>query len=118
MNPDTISRLSRWAAWILLIALAVITLGPIGVRPVSQAPVGIEHTLAFAALGLAFAMGYPRHLPTILALVIAVVVLLEVGQTFDPSRHARLSDIIQKMIGGGMGVAFGAFVHRWQNPPR
>lgn len=118
MTLATVTRLARWAAWLLLAALAVVTLGPIGLRPISQAPVGVEHMLAFAALGIAFALAYPRHLILVLALVIGAAVLLEFGQAIDPGRHGRVADAVQKLIGGGMGVAIGAFVIFWLRPDR
>jgi CBS domain containing-hemolysin-like protein len=55
----TIRLLSRWLAWLLVLAIAVVTLVPIELRPVTAAPANGERFAAFMAVGALFCVGYP-----------------------------------------------------------
>jgi hypothetical protein len=46
----------RWVAWLLVIAVAVFTLSPIELRPVTAAPANLERFAAFAVIGAAFCL--------------------------------------------------------------
>ena len=81
----------RWVAWLLVFAIAVFTLSPIELRPVTEAPANVERFAAFAVIGAAFCLGYPKHRLGILMLLIGIVGLLEVAQNLVPGRHGRLS---------------------------
>jgi len=52
----------RFLAWISLAFIAIFTLAPIGFRPESGFSPTIERFSAFAAVGLVFALAYPRKL--------------------------------------------------------
>ncbi len=112
------SRTARRLGWLLLAALAFATLAPIGLRPISGAPVSLERFAAFAALGLLFALGYPRRHWQVLALVVLAAASLEALQLIDPTRHGRIGDFLVKAVGGGLGVAVGlavtATLGRWR----
>ena len=56
----------------------------------------MERFLAYAALGGAFCLGYPKHRVNIILLVIAITGLLEVGQHLVPGRHGRIHDAVLK----------------------
>lgn len=106
---------ARWArifAWLLLGALAFVTIGPIGVRPVSQAPVGFEHLAAFGMLGLVFALAYPRRIIVAIIIAMGSAGLLEIAQGLDPSRHPRLSDAMVKLAGAAIGILAGIAIMR------
>src|SRR5215212_419960 len=62
----------RWVAWLLIFAIAVFTLSPIEMRPVSGGSVSLERVAAFAAVGAAF-LGYPKHGLGVLILLIGIV---------------------------------------------
>lgn len=96
-------RFARVLGWCLLGGLACVTLAPIGLRPVSGAPVSIEHFAAFSVLGLLLAAGYPRHRRIVLVLSVAAAGLFEAGQMLEPSRHAHARDFILKALGCGFG---------------
>jgi VanZ family protein len=98
----------RWVAWLLVLTIAVFTLSPIEFRPVSTAPVSLERFGAFAAIGTAFCLGYPKHRARILVLLIGIVGLLEVAQNFVPGRHGRLPDGLVKVSGVLLGAALAA----------
>ena len=89
----------RWVAWLLILAIAVFTLAPIELRPVTAAPASLERSAAFVAIGAAFCLGYPKHRLPILVLLLGIVGFLEVTQNYVPSRHGRLPDGLEKAAG-------------------
>ena len=100
-------RLLPLGAWLLLGVLVFVTLAPIGLRPVSGAPVSIERFGAYALVGLAFALAYPRHIILIAVLVQGSAVALEALQLLVETRHARFGDVILKLLGGLIGIGLG-----------
>ncbi|SFH11404.1 VanZ family protein [Methylobacterium gossipiicola] len=112
MSNHTPSNLARPLAWLLLAALIFATLAPIGLRPVSGFPVGLERFGAFAALGFLFAYGYPHRRWEVLALVTLAGAGLEALQLLEATRHGRPGDFLVKAAGGGFGVAVAMAVTR------
>ena len=114
LGPHTgpMTHVVRFLAWILLAALIFATLVPIGLRPVSGAPVGLERFGAFAALGFLFAFGYPRRRWEVLALVTLAGAGLELLQVLEATRHGRIGDGLVKIAGGGFGVAAAMALRR------
>ncbi len=110
-------KVFRWVAWMLVLAISVFTLSPIQFRPVTGAPVSLERFAAFAAIGTAFCLGYPKHRLHILVLLIGIVAFLEVTQNYVPGRHGRLPDGVVKASGALLGVAFATFVARQKRVP-
>ncbi|WP_423067014.1 VanZ family protein [Devosia sp. CN2-171] len=104
-------RLLRILAWSLLAAIAFVTLSPIGLRPNSGLSPNYERLFAFAAVGLAFALAYPRHIWLVLALVLGAAVGLEALQLVISGRHGRIIDLAAKLLGGGVGVMGGMMLH-------
>jgi VanZ family protein len=100
------------AAWLLVIAVAIFTLSPIDLRPVTPAPANWERFAAFTMMGALFCLGYPQHRLRIALLVIGVAGLLEVLQHITPSRHGRLPDGIVKAAGALLGAALVVLVER------
>ncbi|KMO15929.1 hypothetical protein [Methylobacterium platani] len=99
------SRASRLLGWLILAAITVATVAPIGYRPVSTMPVSVERFSAFAALAFLLSVGYPRHRWQILALTIGAAGLLEAMQLLEPTRHGRVADFLVKVVGCGFGAA-------------
>lgn len=64
--------LLRIAAWLSIPAICAATLGPVGLRPASAAPVDLERFAAFLFVGGLFGMAYPRRN---LSLVLFVVLI-------------------------------------------
>ena len=83
---------SRCIAWLLLLALVLVTLSPIEWRPTSGTPAHFERFAAFAALGGVFCLGYPKHRFRVLLFVIVVAGALEALQDLVPGRHGRIAD--------------------------
>jgi VanZ family protein len=89
--------------WVALGFIVYATLSPIKDRPVI-AGLQFEHFAAFALLGLAFALGYPRRTVLIIAIVIGSAFTLEALQLLTPDRHGRLIDALVKAAGGLAGI--------------
>ena len=102
--PDMITKISAVSAWLLLGAIAFVTLSPIDLRP-DTGHVISERVLAFIALGAAFGAVYPRRLPFAVAVTLAAAVGLEAAQFLTPGRHPRLVDAGEKLAGGLAGLA-------------
>lgn len=109
MNSSTPLRI---LAWLLLIALVIVTIGPISLRPVTPLPTQAERALGLLIVGFVFAIAYPRHLAIVAILVLGTTILLEVAQVFEPSRHGRVIDAVVKLGGGTVGLALGTFLAR------
>jgi VanZ family protein len=103
----------RWVASLLVLAIAAFTLSPIELRPVTGAPVSLERFAAFAVIGAAFSIGYPKYRLPILVLLLGLVGFLEAAQNYVPSRHGRLPDGLVKASGALFGAAFAAFITRY-----
>ena len=105
-----IRALFKVAAWILLVAIVVLSVFPPGARPITPAPHDLEHLGIYLPTGLAFGLGYERRrLFQILALV-AFAAALELVQLGIPHRHSRLSDFLVNALSAGVGVGLAALV--------
>ncbi|MBN8942804.1 MAG: VanZ family protein [Rhizobiales bacterium] len=100
------------AAWGLLAAVFVATVGPIQLRPISGHSVGLERFLAFAIIGGLFGLAYPKRWPLVLALVLGSAAAFELMQHLSPGRHGRLADFAVKAAGGIAGLATAVLVNR------
>lgn len=107
------SRLFRILAWGGLALIAFATLSPIDLRPTSELPPNTERFIAFAIVGAAFALAYPRHLWLTLVVVLSTAVMLEILQIVSPSRHGHMLDAVVKMSGGTMGLTAGWLLQRF-----
>ncbi len=106
------SRFLPIIAWLLLAAVAFVTVAPIGLRPVTAFSPNVERFATFALVGFAFALAYPRQLVLIVAVVFGAAVGFELLQMLASTRHARLPDMGFKLIGGGVGIAAGLVANR------
>jgi apolipoprotein N-acyltransferase len=97
----------RIIAWSLFLLVALATLSPIGVRPNLPLEVDAERALAFAALGFAFAVAYPRHLWAGAAIVVIGAFGLELLQLLRPDRHGRVFDAVVKTSAACIGLGLG-----------
>ena len=103
----TSSNFLRIAAWLLFAAIVMVTLGPIGLRPRTDFPVNLERMLAYLAMGLAFALAYPRHIWWAVTLVVVGAISLELLQELRPDRHGRQMDALVKIAGAIIGLGLG-----------
>jgi VanZ family protein len=106
-----IQKLATIAGWLALAFIAYATLSPIGARPVI-AGLQLEHFAAFALVGLAFGLAYPKRLLPVVIIVVGSALALESLQLLTPDRHGRILDAFVKAVGGisGIGVSQVALV--------
>jgi hypothetical protein len=117
--------LARAAAWLSLLVIFVVTVGPIWLRPVSPMPAHMERFAAFLIVGSLFGAAYPKRLLMMMAIVIVSAALFELAQHLVPDRHGMFADFIVKAAGGGLGVLTAGtiartlgFGSRWGCPTR
>jgi hypothetical protein len=102
-----LQTIARIAAWLVLLALVLATIVPIGLRPHSGLSPQVERFVAFAIAGALLALAYPRRPLLALALVAALAVGLELAQFATATRHPGLPDFFAKALGGAAGLAGG-----------
>ncbi|MBR0784923.1 VanZ family protein [Bradyrhizobium iriomotense] len=113
----------RLVAWLLAVAVTVVTLGPQGVRPAPVLGQQGDHTLAFLLVGFLFARAYPQRSWTSLSVAVVLIGLLEIMQLWVPGRHARFEDFVVDALSALVGFALSAatdrmMVHLAKRPKR
>jgi hypothetical protein len=106
-------KIALAAGWAALLIIVASTLSPIHLRPRSPLPVNSEREIAFAIVGLAFALASPKRPLFLLVLLIACAGSLEWMQTLLASRHGQFLDFVVKSLGVTFGVAVGALANHW-----
>ena len=94
------------AGWLAFAFIVYATLSPINDRPV-VAGLQFEHFAAFAVVGLAFGLAYPKRVLLVAAIIVISAFGLEALQLLTPDRHARLLDALIKAAGGICGIGIG-----------
>jgi VanZ family protein len=89
-----ITQLARFAAWTLAAMIAVLTVVPPWMRPVTILWHDIEHAAIFAAAGAAFAIAYRGRSLSLILAATAYAAVLELAQLLVPGRHARMEDFL------------------------
>jgi apolipoprotein N-acyltransferase len=112
-QTDLVQTGLRIAAWACLAVIALITVGPETIRPETAYPPSIERFVAFAVVGVLFAISYPRYILFAAAIVLGAALLLEIFQLLSPSRHGRLFDAAVKFAGGSFGLCVGSALSRF-----
>jgi hypothetical protein len=97
-------QVMRIAAWLLLLAIAILSLVPPWLRPETGAPHNFEHFAIFAATGFAFGLAYERRHGLVASGLIIFTGAIEVAQLFVPGRHTRLSDFIVDLVALCIGL--------------
>lgn len=101
----------RLAAWFALLGIVIATLSPIGLRPHTWLPVDLERALAYAGIGVLFALGYPRHILKVVLFLTVCIFALEAFQHLTPDRHGQIHDAWVKFAGAVAGLILGAAAH-------
>jgi VanZ family protein len=99
------TRQFKIIAWLLLGFCIAATVVPIGLRPHAALPANADRALAFAALGIAFGLAYPRRWLTVALFLVLAAFSIESLQFLSPSRHPGLPDALIKALGALCGVA-------------
>jgi VanZ family protein len=102
-------RLFQFAAWLLILAIVVLSVIPAENRPVTPAPHDFEHAAIFLATGLAFGLGYRRHLAQVMGLIVFCAAI-ELIQLVIPGRHARISDFAVDALSVSVGVGLAGLL--------
>lgn len=101
-----IQRICVFVGWLALGLVILATLSPIGTRPSLASPF-LDRFVAFALVGLTFALAYPNRILLVVVIVLGAALGLETLQLLTPDRHARATDALVKALGGISGICIG-----------
>jgi len=107
-----LQNINRAVAWLMLLAIVVLTAVPPGLRPTTFLPHEIEHAGIFLVAGISFGMAYLGREWLLSIVAIAFCAAIELAQLYVPGRHARLTDFIVDAIAAVMGVFVGSILLR------
>ena len=96
---------ARLAAFAAIALVALLTLGPVGIRAMSPVNPLWDRSLAYAVIGFLLILSFPRHPWRVVIAMLAMIVALELAQELRPDRHGRVIDVIEKSVGAGIGAA-------------
>lgn len=99
-----IRTVCRIAGWLILAAIILATISPIGLRPRMGFGPDFDRFVAFLLSGLFLGFGYRRRWLWALCLVVVAAFGIETLQLLTPDRHARIWDAVVKAGGGALGV--------------
>jgi VanZ family protein len=102
--------MARIAAWLLAIAIIILSLVPPTLRPETAVPHNLEHSSIFVATGVAFGIGYSRRPILITIMLVIFAGAIELTQIVVPGRHARVSDFIVDALAACVGAAMTSVV--------
>lgn len=105
-----IIRGARIGAWLLAVAIIVLSLVPTSLRPETDLPHDLEHFVIFIAAGIAFGVGYSRKPGWVTVWLVIFAGAIEIAQILAPGRHARLSDFFVDTLAACVGLAISTFV--------
>ncbi len=97
----------RAAAWLIMLFILIVTVGPIDWRPVTEEPANLERFEAYFLVGALFALAYPRHWLRVIFFTVGCAAAFELAQRIAPGRHGEVSDFLFKAAGAVVGVAAG-----------
>lgn len=98
--------LLKIAAWACLAAVIVVALAPTGA--VLEFPSSfLDRAFRYATLSFLLFLAYPKAVPSILVIVGALAVGLELAHFLLPGKAARLIDLLPKFAGASLGLALG-----------
>jgi VanZ family protein len=87
-------NINRVVAWLLLLAIVVLSVVPPSTRPTTFVPHNFEHAVIFLTTGISFGTAYPGRERLLSIGAIIFCAAIELAQLYVPGRHARLSDFI------------------------
>jgi VanZ family protein len=118
-------KLIATAAWSCLVFIIYATLSSLDARPefirggfFKAFFTVVERFGAYAVLGLLFCSAYPRRLSFVCILVFGSAITLELLQIYIPDRHARVLDVVEKLLGGAAGIILGDIAQTNFSPRR
>lgn len=111
-----VQRILQTVAWLLAVAIAVLSLVPPWYRPMTGMPHPLEHFGVFFAMALAFRLGYSTSYLSLFLPLIAFTAAIEIAQLWAPGRHARFSDFLVNVLGLAIGLGLGLWQARHRDP--
>jgi VanZ family protein len=105
-------RLAQATSWILLFAIAAVSVVPAELRPVTIFQHNLEHALIFFLTGCAFGLGYPNDFARWLVGLGTFALAIEIAQIWTPGRHARVLDFLVDAFSVGVGLVVGMMLAR------
>ena len=99
-------------AWLALIAIAIVTVVPIEMRPTTSLSPNRERFIVMAIVGGLFALAYPKRFWIVLVALFAAAAVLEPLQFLAAGRHPSTYDAIIKCAGASAGVVSGYLIIR------
>jgi VanZ family protein len=109
-------RIGQAIGWVLLFAIAALSVVPAEFRPVTIFPHDLEHAAIYFLAGCAFGVACSENFVRYLVGLNAFTLLVEFMQIWVPGRHARVSDFLVDAfaITAGLvgGVALARFTRR------
>lgn len=103
--------LLRAAAWLSILLIALVTVSPIWLRPVTSASADLERFVAFVVVGALFAAAYPERVVLVVGFVILAAGILEFGQNLVSDRHGTFNHFVVKSAGGAIGAIAGRLIY-------
>lgn len=94
-------------SWLLIAAVLFVTISPIGLRPHTMISVSFDRAAAFALIGCAFAIAYPRRWLSLALFLVVAAFAIELTQYVSPSRHPQFADASVKAAGAMFGMIVG-----------
>ena len=110
-------KIFQVVAWLLVLAIVVLSLGPPASRPVTGAGHDFEHLLIFLATGLAFGLGYLCWFWSLSLALLTFAAAIEIAQMLVPGRHARLSDFLVDAAASSLGVGLSYLLMKLKAVP-
>jgi len=107
----TLQTVFRALAWASILAIVIMTDGPIGLRPVTHFSPNLERLAALALVGLLFTLAYPNRLLLIFAALALAIGVIEMAQVLISGRHPRLWDASIKVAGMMVGLTAGYLIN-------
>jgi len=103
----------RWSFWVTALIVGVLSLAPVLPKEIpSTGWDKTNHLVAYAALALLGRAAYRRQLLAVLAGLFAYGGLIEVLQSFTPTRMAEWADLLADALGLGLGCLCGLVLDR------
>jgi VanZ family protein len=100
-------KLWRWAFWLCLLAVLVLALVPAPPAIITTGWDKTNHVLAFAVSALLGCVAFARRTLWVLVGLLAFGGLIEVLQSFTPTRTADWGDLLADAV----GLALGCLLH-------
>ena len=106
-------RIGQAIGWVLLCAIAALSVVPAEFRPVTIFPHDLEHAAIFFLAGCAFGVARSDNFVSYLVGLNAFTLLVELMQIWVPGRHARVSDFFVDAFAITAGLIGGLLLARF-----